>query len=333
MFEIRKPAIPLIALGLSWIAGPAAARALDPGHVGEFIREMSSEHGFDRGELEGLFRQAALSNAVLEAISRPAEAKPWHQYRPIFLTQARIDGGVRFWSANEATLQRASERFGVPPEVMVAIIGVETNYGSNTGRFRVLDALATLAFNYPPRARFFRSELQQFLILTREEGMDPTALTGSYAGAMGLPQFISSSFRHYAVDFDGDGVKDIWTNPADAIGSVGNYLHVHGWQRDARVAVRARVRGEGYRTLLEQGLEPHTPVTGFRSAGVEPEIELSGDPRAALIALEQADGQEYWLGLRNFYVITRYNRSPLYAMAVYQLSKAIRDAYGRAARG
>jgi membrane-bound lytic murein transglycosylase B len=313
------------------VSFPSAAAATADGYaerpeMQEFIEEMIARHGFEAGALSDLLLDARPQPSIVAAISSPAEARPWHRYRPIFLTPSRIQGGVEYWNQHGELLARAEQVYGVAPEIIVAIIGVETLYGANTGRHRVLDALATLAFDYPPRSTFFRRELEQYLLLTREEGLDARALTGSYAGAMGKPQFISSSYRAYAVDFDGSGQRDLWNNTADVIGSVANYLHVHGWRADGPVAVPVRVNGEGYRDLLGKGLKPHFAVGELSGYGVEATETLPADELATLIALENENGHEHWLGLNNFYVITRYNRSPLYAMAVYQLAEAIREA-------
>jgi len=289
-----------------------------------FIAAMVRRHGFDRAQLEGWFREAQLRDDIIAAISRPAENKPWYEYRPLFLQPARVASGVAFWNAHAAVLDKAERIYGVPPQIITAILGVETRYGSRQGSYRVMDSLVTLAFNYPPRAAFFRSELEQYLLLTREEGVDPMSVTGSYAGAMGQTQFISSSFRRYAVDFDGDGRRDLWNDAADAIGSVGNYFKHHGWERGGLVAVPAAVTGNDYPALLARGLKPTARVAELRRHGVTPQGPLPDATLAALIALEQKDGKEYWLGMQNFYVITRYNQSPLYAMAVYQLSEEIR---------
>lgn len=255
---------------------------------------------------------------------RPAEAKPWHQYRPIFVTESRIRQGVEFWDKHAADLTRASDAYGVPPEIIVAILGVETRYGRYAGKHRVIDALATLAFDYPQRSAFFRKELLEYLLLTREEGMDPLALKGSYAGAMGKPQFISSSYRHYAVDFDGDGVRDLLNSTVDAIGSVANYFQRHQWRHGEPVVSRAQAQGEQYRQLVELGIKPHIEASRVTAYGVRVENDVPG-LLGALIELETEQGSELWFGYQNFYVITRYNHSPLYAMAVYQLGQAIRQ--------
>jgi membrane-bound lytic murein transglycosylase B len=295
--------------------------------VQAFIDEMVAEHAFDREQLTGIFSHAERRDDIIELMSRPAEKRlEWGEYRKIFLTQSRIDGGVAFWDANEKILQQAEEKFGVDAQVIVAIIGVETRYGGNTGSHRVIDALSTLAFDYPPRSKFFRGELEQYLILAREENIDLLSATGSYAGAMGYGQFIPSSYRHYAVDFDGDGVRDLWDSPMDIIGSVANYMHKHGWDLGATVATPATVEGDAYTSLLDKGLKPETPVATLQASGITPARPVPGDTPAALLELVNTQGPEYWLALNNFYVITRYNRSPLYAMAVYQLSEEIRTA-------
>jgi membrane-bound lytic murein transglycosylase B len=299
--------------------------------VREFIASMNSKHQFANDELSALFRQANFRQDIIDAMTRPAEKKPWHEYRPIFINAKRIDGGVKFREENAEILQRAEDRFGVPAEIVTAIIGVETLYGRNTGRHRVVDALTTLAFDYPPRSAFFRGELEQYLLLAREEKFDPLALTGSYAGALGKPQFIPSSYRSYAVDFDGDNRRDLLDNVADAIGSVANYLSVHNWRRGQPVASRIRPGTKIPAELIARGIKPHTSVAEFARIGITTEEALPPDAAAAIIELEGVDGPEYWLGLDNFYSITRYNRSSLYAMAVYQLATEIGIRYRKTA--
>lgn len=317
-----------LLLSLPASANTPAADAdidVDLDGIREFISQMVTRHKFDASHLEGVLRQARLRRDILRAISRPAEAKPWKEYRPIFLTRKRIDGGRRFMQENAGILSRADASFGVPAEIITAIIGVETMYGRIKGSYPVIDSLSTLAFAYPPRSRFFRSELEQYLLMTREQEMDPLKQTGSYAGAMGMPQFISSSFRRYAVDFDGDGKRDLWQNNHDVIGSVANYFKRHGWRNDEPIAQRVTVKGEEYRALLGHGLKPKWTVAQLRAAGVEVPEDIPADRLATLIELDGAKGKEYWLGWHNFYVITRYNHSNLYAMAVYQLSQALTD--------
>jgi membrane-bound lytic murein transglycosylase B len=317
-----------LLVALTTITTIAAGNYSEQPQVQVFIDRMVSEHDFDRDELIAVLGKAERREDILELMRKPAEKRlRWFEYRKIFLTQSRIDGGVTFWKENADLLKKASEAFSVDPQIIVAIIGVETRYGSNTGRHRVLDALATLGFDYPPRSEFFTNELEQYLILAREEDIDVLTTTGSYAGAMGYGQFIPSSYRNYAVDFDGDGKRDLWTNKADIIGSVANYFHVHGWTPGTPVATLADVAGNDFQTVLELGYQPNTVLDAMRHDGITPRTPLPDELLAALIAFEQEDGPEYWLGFNNFYAITRYNHSPLYAMAVYQLSEEIRDAY------
>lgn len=297
--------------------------------VAEFIEEMTRDYGFASEQVVELLKQAERKQAILDAISRPAErVKPWKEYRPIFITDSRIAQGVDFWRQNEAALSRAEAEFGVPAEVIVAIIGVETFYGRNTGNYRVIDALTTLGFDYPPRQPFFRQQLREFLVLAREEQVDPLTLKGSYAGAMGLPQFMPSSFRAYAVDFDDDGRIDIWNNPVDAIGSAANYFKQHGWSAGEPVVTRAEVGGDAYEEGLTVGLEPVKTAAQMRDLGWQSAAPIADDTAVTAFRLEGTDGDEYWLGLPNFYVITRYNRSVMYAMAVHQLSEQLALARG-----
>jgi membrane-bound lytic murein transglycosylase B len=322
------------AILLSLLAACASVQATDALSFSDnprtqaFIDRMVTVHDFDRTQLVQLFAKAVPREDILELMRKPAEKRlRWFEYRRIFLTPSRIDGGVTFWREHAGALEDAAREFGVDPQIIIAIIGVETRYGSNTGHHRVIDALSTLAFDYPPRAAFFAGELEQYLLLAREEQIDLLTTTGSYAGAMGYGQFIPSSYREYAVDFDGDGRRDMWNSPRDIIGSVANYFHVHGWQPGQPVAVPARVTGTDIQPILDAGYEPHTPLAALQQAGITPARPMPVDLPAALIQYDQEDGPEYWLGFNNFYVITRYNHSPLYAMAVYQLSEEIRNAY------
>lgn len=303
------------------------AQTLDREAERSFIQKMVSEHGFGAEWLQELFSEAKVSESVLEAISKPAEAQPWYRYRPIFLREARIRKGVRFMETNKKALERARREYGVPPEIITAVIGVETRYGEQKGGYRVLDSLTTLAFDYPPRGDFFRDELEQFLLLTREQGLDPRKVKGSYAGAMGIPQFIASSFRKFAVDFDGDGRIDIWDDPVDAIGSVANYFKSKGWLPGGLIAVPALVSGDEYRQLLDDGLKPDIEVSKLSTYGIFPQQSLGNTDFVKLLEFELDGGEEFWLGLENFYVISRYNHSALYALATYQLSRAIKRRY------
>lgn len=321
-----------VSAGMSACVAAAATNDTarpDTDGVKRFVATMHERHGFDASALQSLFRQVRLQPAILEAIARPAEAKPWYQYRPLFVTPERVAAGVVFWRDHAAELARAEAEFGVNAEIIVAIIGVETFYGRNTGRYRVMDALSTLAFNYPKRSGFFRNELENFLLLARDQHVDPLSLSGSYAGAMGLPQFMPSSYRHYAVDFDLDGHTDIWNDPADAIGSVARYLSAHGWRRGDLIALPVRVRGDAYKKLVAAGTKPSIAFGTLSHYGVVTDARLASDEKVALLEYETANGHDYWLGLQNFYAITRYNTSTLYAMAVYQLSLAMREGYDR----
>lgn len=288
------------------------------------IAEMVAEHDFPREGLESLFASAEKQQSIIDAISRPAEkSKAWYEYRAIFLTQRRELEGVEFFQEHREALARAQAQTGVPAEVIVAIIGVETFYGRIAGSYDVLDALSTLAFDYPRRSPFFTSELKNFLLLTREQGLDPLTLKGSYAGAMGLGQFMPSSYRSYAIDFDDDGVADIWNNPSDAIGSVANYLQRHGWRAGDPVVSAASIADRTPDSAFGGGLKPTRRVADFYADGVTAAEHLEQEALATLMRFELADGFEHWLGLHNLYVITRYNHSAMYAMSVYQLSQRI----------
>jgi membrane-bound lytic murein transglycosylase B len=293
----------------------------------KFAREMASKHNFNADQVEGLLKSTTFRDDIIEAITRPAESKAWHEYRPIFLKPDRVAGGVGFWLENEALLTAVSERYGVPAQIIVAIIGVETRYGKHTGRYRVIDALTTLAFGYPKRAEFFRRELEEFLLLTREEGVDLQNAMGSYAGAMGKPQFISSSYRQYAVDYDADGRRDLWNSNADIIASVASYFKTHGWIPNQPITLLT-TGGEGLQRFVDAGMKPSIQVGELLAKGVRPVKGKSPAPETvtSLIKLDAGERDEYWLGLHNFYVITRYNHSNLYAMAVYQLSQEIHAA-------
>ena len=291
-----------------------------------FIAQMVEEHQYDRAQLERLFRQARLQQGVLQAMARPSTARPWHEFRAATITAARLREGVDYWRRHAPALGRAADTYGVPEEIIVATIGIETVYGRAPGKGRVFDALATLAFAYPPRAALFRDELTELLLLARETRANPLRYRGSYAGALGIPQFLPGSYRRYAVDFDGDGRRDLWSD-ADAIGSVANYYRAYGWQSGAPV-VAAIERGgppaEEFLRLVERGIQPHASVGAFRRAGATPAGEVDDDWLACAFAVETESGTAYWLGFNNFYVITRYNRSVNYAMAVYDLALELR---------
>jgi membrane-bound lytic murein transglycosylase B len=300
--------------------------------VQAFIADLVATEGFDAAALRRLFAQVRAQPKVVAAMARPLLAPPkWYEYSPQFLSAARVEAGVAFWRENEAALARAQAEFGVPAEVIVAIIGVETFYGRNTGSYRVIDALSTLAFDYPRRAEYFSAELKQFLLLAREQGVSPLEPKGSFAGAMGLPQFMPGSVRSYAVDFDGDGRIDLAGDVVDAIGSVANYLARHGWQRGQPVMLPLRPDAElqdALVRLFDGGMTErrsvaewvHDGLAGFTIPG-----DLAADP-VGLLLLETAAEPTYWMVFNNWYVVTRYNRSRLYASSVWQLAQAVSAA-------
>ncbi len=311
-----------------------AANLANEADVQKFINEMVKEHGFKKNELNTLFSQVKVKQKILDAISRPAEkSKPWHEYRKIFLTRKRIKNGVKFWQENSDIIDYAEKVYGVAPQIMVAIIGVETYYGRLQGSYRVMDALSTLAFKYPKRSKFFRSELKYFLIMSQEQNFDPLTKTGSYAGAMGMGQFIPSSFQNYAIDFDGDGEKNIWTNNSDAIGSVANYFKRHGWKKDQPVTDQLKLNKENTISMddaCKRSCKPKLTIADFKDKGLQGKTSVNDQSPAILLILKQKNSKEYWLGYNNFYVISRYNHSTLYSMAVYQLSQEIKQAYQNA---
>ena len=313
------------ALGLAW-----PAHALEVARYPEletFIHELSKTDGFSKRALDRLFARARLRPEIIQAMERPKEALPWYEYRKLFVTDERIGQGVNFWRRHARELARAQREFGVPPEIVVAILGVETQYGKHRGTWPVLDALTTLAFQYPPRAAFFREELKQYLLLTRELKLDPVRLQGSYAGALGMPQFISSSWRRYAIDFDGDRRADLLDSITDIIGSVANFLRVHGWERDAPISDAAHLEGTLYLWIEKLGVKPSLPLGQFVRHGVSPLVHRDSELPAALILLEDEAGPQARIGYNNFYVITRYNRSSRYAMAVQELAEQLRNRY------
>jgi len=322
----------LLIAGLTTLANaaPTPPTFADETAVIDFARDLEQRHGLNASELLGEFAQTSPNARVLQLIKPPESPlqRSWERYRPRFLNNRRIDGGVRFWQENQVALARARALYGVPEEIIVAIIGVETEYGQNTGGFRVLEALATLAFHYPPRAEFFRTELEQFLLLARENNLDPLAIKGSFAGAIGIPQFMPGSQRRYAVDFDGDRRVDLAGSVDDAIGSVAHFLEQHGWQAGQPVAVPALTAGEPEPALREAGIRPSWKVAELRERGVIG----AADPQATVALIDLVSPEratEYWLGFDNFYVITRYNRSSFYAMSVFQLAEEIRQRLPR----
>jgi len=299
---------------------------LQQDNVVAFIDEMVESHGFDREALSAVLAQAEIKATIVKKISTPAERTlTWGEYRKIFITKERINAGVTFWRENKEMLERIALETGVPIEILVGIIGVETYYGRITGKDRVIDALATLAFEYPKRAKFFRNELVQFLLLAREEELDPLTPMGSYAGAMGRPQFMPSSFRAYAVDSTGDGKRDIWNNWADVSGSIANYFLEHRWRENEAVATQASLGSNWTADIPKPAntLKMVDSVDSLSKKGVLFATDLGADSEAQLLTYEGDDGIEHWVGFHNFYVITKYNRSVMYALAVHQLGQQI----------
>lgn len=286
--------------------------------------EAIAEHGYTRSEINELFADVELKPEIVEAMQKPAEALKWHQYRKIFLKPARIQGGVEFWQKYKSVIKRASEQFSVPEHIIVAIIGVETRYGEYKGKHRVLDSLSTLIELYPKRSAFFSRELTEFLKLTKEHNLDATEVLGSYAGAVGYPQFISSSYRAYAVDFNDDGKIDLINQPEDAIGSVANYFKVHGWQHQQPVVFEIEKSTWQLSKLANRKLKAKNDASYFRGKGLSLSEEIADDKKMNVIKLHHKKSARYYAAMENFYVITRYNRSVLYAMAVHELSQAIK---------
>lgn len=297
--------------------------------VDGFIEQIAAAHQFDRRQLRRWFDQAHIQKGILQVMARPGTARPWYEFRASHVNEARTRGGVEYWRRHAGALSRASSEYGVPEEIIVATIGIETFYGRNIGNSNVFDALATLAFAYPPRAEMFRGELEQFLLLAREMRMNPLRAKGSYAGALGVAQFLPSSYRRYAIDFDNDGKRDLWGHN-DAIGSIANYYKAHGWRPGEQVIVALEQpvdpAGEDFKQLLERGLNPHTTVAAIKATGVAPDEIVPDDLLASVIGAEADNGMRYWLGFNNFYVITRYNRSVNYALAVHELALELRRA-------
>lgn len=320
--DFRKVLL-IILLSGSAVAAAGTHQPLRP-EVEAFIAEMVRKHEFERDALRRVFARVQPRPAIIRAMTAPSTALPWHQFRDRFVDAARISGGVSFWAQHAQALERASRVYGVPPEIIVAIIGIETRYGRTTGSFRVIDALTTLAFDYPRRAEYFTGELEQYLLLAREAGVDVLDMKGSYAGAMGIAQFMPGSYRRYAVDFDGDGRRDLWGNVVDAIGSVAHYLQSFGWQAGEIIVVPAETGDSAIDTVGAAGIKPVITISDLKQRGIVPLAPVSDEALAALFSVETELGQQFWLGLKNFYVITRYNRSINYAMAVFELARELR---------
>jgi len=310
----------VLLLSIASLALPVHAVAL-PG-IPDFIDEMVAKHQFDRDELREVFAHAQHQPAVIEAISRPPRAMPWLKYRASFVNKMHVRDGLEFWQENRKSLQRAEKQYGVPQEIIVALIGVETIYGRNMGSFSTLDALTTLAFDYPRRAAFFRDELENYLLLARERQFDVRDVKSSFAGAIGIPQFMPSSYRNYAVDFNRNSTIDLRNEPADAIGSVGNYLKGYGWVRHGLISVPAQVGdADGLGAI-----DAPRSMGDWQTADVTTGTSITVDESARLLDYTVEEGKEYWLGFNNFEVITRYNNSDYYAMSVFQLAEALKAA-------
>lgn len=321
----------ILVLALVLILSASCQAQQHPG-AEEFAVKAAAEYDLNQEEVLLLLQDAKYKQSIVDAMTRPAEGKPWYKYRPIFITDKRINGGVKFWRENEALVRQAAEKYEVDPQVIVAIIGVETSYGGNTGSYRVLDALTTLSFYYPDtgndRSEFFSKELMNFMVLGGKEGLPLDEVTGSYAGAMGLGQFMPSSYLEYSVDMDGDGRRDLWSSLPDVIGSVANYLHRHGWQPGQPVTYPAVLAADADMELVtRRNFKPKLSVAELEVAGFTSAVPVTSDTPATVTRLKEKDGEHYFVTFKNFYVITRYNRSPLYAMAVYELSEAIRTGF------
>jgi membrane-bound lytic murein transglycosylase B len=319
----------LLIAALAGAAG-ASQGATPPGFdlkrpdIVAFMNEVVSRDGLSRKQVRTLLKAAQPQPKIIEAMNRPIEkVSPWWEYREHFLTPERIDDGVQFWNEHKESLERIAAQYQVTPEYIVGILGVETLYGRNLGRYRVLDALATLAFDYPARRAFFRSELEQFLILTKENRLDPLTLVGSYAGAMGAPQFMPSSYRRYAVDANGDSQRDLWADWDDVFASVANYLREHGWTPDGPVLAETTLEPDPSFQIEPRNLELNETVASLGAHGVKVNLDVPPETPAVLLSAEQRDGPSYRVGFHNFYVITRYNASARYVMAVHELAQAI----------
>lgn len=319
MIRLFTPLFFILALPVATFSGAYAADL--PG-IPEFINEMVAKHQFKREELVQVFEEAQYRQDVIDAMNMPSTLKPWLDYRASFINPKRIDGGMKFWLKYADALDRAEKLYGVPQEIIIAIIGVETLYGRNAGNYRTLDALTTLTFDYPRRVEFFRNELEQYLLLAREQNFDLLSIRASYAGALGIPQFMPSSYRKNAVDFNGDGKIDLMKGPEDAIGSVANYLRQYGWKPGEPVAVRAKIEDKA----RPNDVGAARSLVAWEELGVTPQSNIGEGFYAYLLDFTLPDGKEFWFGFNNFAVITTYNNSSYYAMSVYQLAIELRKS-------
>lgn len=319
----------LITAGLLCAAtqGAFAVDSSDYPQLKKLYRTVAAESSYTEKQLESLFANVELQPRIIEIMERPAESLPWYKYRKIFLTGKNITNGATFWRQNANTLKRAEEEYGVPAEIIVATIGVETRYGTNTGGYKVIEALSTLGLDYPRRSKFFMKELQHFLLLSQEHKLDPLDVSGSYAGAIGYPQFMPSSYRSYAIDFDGSGQSDLYNSMEDAIGSVANYYSRHRWKMGQPVGVPVELVKDSANKMVTKGLKANKTVGKLKKSGVRIDVDVASKTPAALLKLEGKTGPEYRMVFKNFFVITRYNTSQLYAMAIQLLSEKIREQY------
>ena len=331
-----KRALCVATLGVAFSTAATADKQADfnKQELNSFINQLVKEDGFSRSELEKLFAQAEYQNRIIALISKPAERRlTWGEYRNLFINDRRINQGVEFWKENKDLLDQAAKKYGVSPAAIIGILGIETGFGRNSGGFRVVDALATLGFGYPRRATFFKKELRSLLQLAKEQGFNPLELKGSYAGAMGIPQFMPSSYLAYAVDFDGNGQADIWNSNADAIGSIASYLSRHGWTAGQPVAARAKVTGKNADNFVSKNSKPAHSLSDASKMGWKSTTSLPRSIKVRGLELDGSQGTEHWLTTNNFYVITRYNRSDLYAMAVWQLGDHIQKKLNAEQKG
>ena len=295
--------------------------------VQQFIHGMVDKHHFNEASLENTFSQTHKNKKVLKLMSKPSEKKPWYFYQKLFISEKHLQNGLVFWKNNAKTLRQAEKQYGVPASIIVAIIGIETNYGDNQGNFQTMDALSTLAFYYPSRSTYFKTELEQFLLLSRDQSWDPISIQGSYAGALGYPQFMPSTYRKYAVSVAKNKKANLFKNPRDAIISVANYLHKKGWHLHQPIAVQAQVKGKTYESLGKKS--PPQTLAALSKQGVYANKTYPGHMKAGFLSLEGRSDLEFWLIFHNFYVIMAYNNSSVYAMAVYQLSQQLAQNHYR----
>lgn len=325
--QIKKLLL-IITLLIPSFAFAGIARLSDRSDVQQFIKNMVVTYNFNGPALANLFNQVNIRYDILKSIKRPSESSPWFRYRTLFITEKRVNQGVAFWNAHAKTLAYAQNKYGVPASVIVAIIGVETNYGEVKGHYRVIDTLTTLAFNYPPRQKFFRSELEQFLLLSREHNLNPLTVNGSYAGAIGTPQFMPSTYRRLAVSHNGHTKPDLINNTDDAIISVANYFKNYGWQPNQPIAIAANIQNDGYKNFVNSGLKPQYKLSQLTAHGVKPKESAPLSTPVNLIQLQGSNNYQYWIGFNNLYVIAAYNPRINYAMAVYELGKEIEKKRG-----